>query len=191
MAHQHEEAFFKNLMTEVHSLWRQEQLCDVRLKAQNQVISAHRVVLAAVSPYFKAMFCSHLDESQQTEIEIQGLSSSVLHMIVEYAYTSVLLLTEENVQMVLHAASIMHISSLEHLCTKFLMEQLHPSNCLGIRDFAQCLGCFTLYSSADSYCQDNFLEVSQNDEFLHLSATQVVDLVARDKLKVTLLVVTE
>lgn len=179
-----EQEFFKSLVSEMYTFWKQEQLCDVQLRVQKIVIPAHRVVLAALSPYFRAMFCSHLNESQKFEVEICGLSSSVVYSIVEYAYTSCLLLTEENVQTVLHAASIMQISSLECMCAHFLSERLHPSNCLGIRDFANRLGCFSLYSIADIYCQDNFLEVSQNDEFLQLPATQVIDLVARDKLKV-------
>ena len=32
------------------------QLCDIKLKSGMTVVAAHRVVLAAVSPYFHAMF---------------------------------------------------------------------------------------------------------------------------------------
>ena len=32
------------------------QLCDIKLKSGISVVAAHRVVLAAVSPYFHAMF---------------------------------------------------------------------------------------------------------------------------------------
>ena len=31
-------------------------LCDIELQAEGKTISAHRVVLASVSPYFKALF---------------------------------------------------------------------------------------------------------------------------------------
>ena len=33
-----------------------DQLCDIKLKSGMTVVAAHRVVLAAVSPYFHAMF---------------------------------------------------------------------------------------------------------------------------------------
>ena len=32
------------------------QLCDIQLRSGVMLVSAHRVVLAAVSPYFHAMF---------------------------------------------------------------------------------------------------------------------------------------
>ena len=179
-----ENGLFGTLMSQMHILWKQEQLCDIQLHVQNSVIPAHRVVLAALSPYFRAMFCSPLDESHQSSITIQGLTSAVMWMIVEYSYTAAIHLSEDNVQIVLYAASIMQIESLEHLCTQFLSERLHPSNCLGIRDLAQSFGCYDLLATADNFCQDNFYEMSQNEEFLKLSANQVLNLVARDALKV-------
>ncbi|XP_076439462.1 kelch-like protein 18 [Babylonia areolata] len=177
-------SLYGTLMAEMSALWKQEQLCDVHLQVHDRVIPAHRVVLAALSPYFRAMFCSQLTESQQSHITIQGFSPAIVQMVVEYAYTAVIHLTEDNIQMVLHAASVMQIGTLESKCTNFLIEQLHPSNCLGIRDCAQSLGCKRLHAAADSFCQDNFFEVSQNEEFLQLSPSQVLNLVARDALKV-------
>ena len=36
------------------------QLCDVKLRSGMTIVSAHKVVLAAVSPYFHAMFNGEL-----------------------------------------------------------------------------------------------------------------------------------
>ena len=40
-------------------------LCDVTLQADSQQFEAHRVVLAASSAYFRAMFAGNLEESRQ------------------------------------------------------------------------------------------------------------------------------
>ncbi|KAK7109212.1 kelch-like protein 18 [Littorina saxatilis] len=178
------EVLFSRLVAQMHTLWKQELLCDIHLHVQDRVIAAHRVVLAALSPYFRAMFCSQLNESHQPTVTIQGFSYPVIYMIVEYAYTADIPLNEDNVQNILHVASVMQIESLEHLCTQFLAERLNPSNCLGIRELAQSFGCYDLQTKADSFCEDNFSKVSQNEEFLKLSANQVINLVARDALKV-------
>lgn len=39
-------------------------------------------------------------------------------------------------QVLLPASSLLQIHSVREACCKFLLRQLHPSNCLGIRSFA-------------------------------------------------------
>ncbi|MCL4136377.1 UNVERIFIED_CONTAM: hypothetical protein GTU68_046085 [Idotea baltica] len=52
---------------------RRGKLCDVTLKVDDQCFTAHRIVLAAVIPYFKAMFTHDMAESKQKEITMQGI----------------------------------------------------------------------------------------------------------------------
>lgn len=43
------------------------------------------------------------------------------------------------------------LSQVVEACCKFLMKQLHPSNCLGIRSFADAQGCTDLHKVAHNY----------------------------------------
>jgi len=45
-------------------------LCDVTLKVQGIEVPAHKIVLAAKSPYFRAMFTTYFSERQQNVIEL-------------------------------------------------------------------------------------------------------------------------
>lgn len=49
-------AHSKDLVNALKFLRQDEDLCDVVLRVGSTSISAHKVVLAASSPYFKAMF---------------------------------------------------------------------------------------------------------------------------------------
>ncbi|VDK68032.1 unnamed protein product [Anisakis simplex] len=51
---------------------RTGKLCDVVLVADGLRFSAHRVVLAATIPYFRAMFTAEMAECQQKEVHLQG-----------------------------------------------------------------------------------------------------------------------
>jgi kelch-like protein 20 len=46
----------KITLAELNVLRRHRELCDVVLNVQSRKIFAHRVILSACSPYFRAMF---------------------------------------------------------------------------------------------------------------------------------------
>ena len=62
-------AHSKGLVTALRFLRRDEDLCDIVLRVGSTSISAHKVVLAACSPYFKAMFAG---KYSQTLINVQS-----------------------------------------------------------------------------------------------------------------------
>ena len=55
-------AHSKDLVTALRFLRQDEDLCDIVLRVGSTSISAHKVVLAASSPYFKAMFAGKILE---------------------------------------------------------------------------------------------------------------------------------
>ena len=69
--------------------------------------------------------------------------------------------TEENVQSLLPAANLLQLTDVRDACCEFLQSQLHPTNCLGIRAFADLHGCLELLASTESYIERHFTEVSK------------------------------
>ena len=55
------------------------QLCDIQLRSGVMLVSAHRVVLAAVSPYFHAMFNG--EDRESVEIIGHSLVTMILAII--------------------------------------------------------------------------------------------------------------
>lgn len=83
-------------------------LCDVTLVANSVEIPAHKMVLAACSPYFYAMFSS-FEESRQDRIVIQEVDHYALELLVEYSYTS-----EIQVRTNFHPYRVSNLSSVKN-----------------------------------------------------------------------------
>ncbi|XP_069495497.1 kelch-like protein 1 [Ambystoma mexicanum] len=176
----HAEQTFRKM----ESYLKQQQLCDVILIAGNRKIPAHRLVLSAVSDYFSAMFTSDVCEAKQEEIKMEGIDPSALWDLVQFAYTGCLELKEDNIENLLSAACLLQLPQVVEVSCHFLMKLLHPSNCLGIRAFADAQGCIELMKVAHNYTMENIMEVIQNQEFLLLPAEELHSLLASDDVNV-------
>ncbi|KAM4664324.1 kelch-like protein 4 [Discoglossus pictus] len=163
---------------------QQKQLCDVLLIAGDHKIPAHRLVLSAVSDYFAAMFTNDVREAKEEEIKMEGVDPGALKALVHYAYTGVLELKEDTIESLLAAACLLQLSQVIDVCCNFLMKQLHPSNCLGIRSFGDAQGCMELLRVAHSYTMEHFIEVIRNQEFLLLPASEIAKLLSSDDINV-------
>lgn len=75
-------------------------------------------------------------ERNKDIVELHDIEAQSLKQLIDFAYTGEIDITEENVQVLLPASSLLQIQSVREACCKFLLRQLHPSNCLGIRSFA-------------------------------------------------------
>lgn len=165
-------------------LRRSKKLCDVTLVVGEEKILAHKVVLAASSPYFRAMFTSGMKEEEMTTIPLHGISPCTLAQLIDFAYTAEISIQEGNVCYLLPAATIFQMNHVVEACTVFLEHQLDPSNCIGIADFANEHGCMELENKARKYIRKHFCEVIKCDEFLMLNPCQMVSLVKQDELNV-------
>ncbi|XP_055538734.1 kelch-like protein 18 isoform X2 [Wyeomyia smithii] len=169
------------LMKEIR---RQGKLCDVTLKVENHSFSAHRIVLAATIPYFYAMFTHNMAESRIREITMKEIEPHALESLINFAYSGVIKIDNQNVQGLMVGASFLQLNKVRDACADFLKSRFHPQNVLGIRHFADTLSCTQLITSADRYIHQYFSRVAFSDEFLALNFDELVDIVRRDELNV-------
>ncbi|XP_071127888.1 kelch-like protein 5 isoform X2 [Mytilus edulis] len=174
----------ERMMKKIEGYAGKRQLCDVVIIAGNKRIPAHRLVLSAASDYFAAMFTNDVREAKMEEIVMKDVDPESLAAIVNYSYTGKIGLQEDTVESLLSTACLLQLSEVVEACCSFLMKQLHPSNCIGIRQFAEIQGCTDLYKVANNYVMENFVQVIQNQEYLLLPSDEVCRLLASDDLNV-------
>ncbi len=130
------------------------------------------------------MFTSGLTESSQREVRIVGVESESMHLVLDYAYTSRVTLTESNVQALFTATSIFQIPALQDQCAQFMISRLDPQNCIGVFMFADAYGHQELRERSQDYIRKKFLCVMGEQEFLHLTKEQLVSILNSDDLNV-------
>lgn len=74
-----------------------------------------------------------------------------MHLVLDYAYTSRVTLSESNVQALFTAASIFQIPALQDQCAQFMISRLDPQNCIGVYMFADAYGHQELRERSQDY----------------------------------------
>ncbi|TFK13897.1 ribosomal protein L17-like [Platysternon megacephalum] len=98
-------------------LYQDQLLCDATIVAEGKRFPCHRLLMAAVSLYFKGIFTSSFKESQDGEVVLQDMASSIVQTILNYLYTGEISLTKESAQGLFVAASRLQVLPLLEICS--------------------------------------------------------------------------
>ncbi|XP_013386442.1 kelch-like protein 7 isoform X2 [Lingula anatina] len=168
----------------MNGMRQREEMTDVILIVEGHEFKAHRVVLAACSSFFHAMFTSNMTEAQTSRVELQDIYHGTVEAIIDFAYTADIQLNDSNVQELLSAGNRYQIQPIKDACCHYLTQQLSAANCLGIKDFADFHNCPELCEAASNFAYLHFREVCQGEEFLKQRPESVTDLLSKDELTV-------
>ena len=166
------------------------QFIDVRLKVREDIFPAHRIVLAANSDYFHAMFTAEMKESNQEVIELkdESISSAAVKIVMDSIYTGDLRVNDENVFEVLAAADHLQVTaavqqSCDYLKSEFIQLRLDPHNYCLLSTVADRHGLRDLQEAAEKKMASMFKDICESEEFLtHIGADQLFNLLSRDDL---------
>ena len=180
------------LLSKCAQFRNESQFIDVQLKVGEDIFPAHRIVLAASSDYFYAMFTDGMKESNQEVIELrdESISPDVFKIILDSIYTGDLLVNEESVSKVLAAADHLQVASAVHQCcnfllTKFVKIRFDFETYCRIWEIALSYGLKDLQDAAECAVAKMYTDVCESKEFLtHIGGNQLVSLLGRDDLNV-------
>ena len=177
-------SFTRDTFSKMNELRKENKLCDVTLKVNKTEFHVHKIVLAGVSPYLRAMFTNGMLESVQEVVTINGIDDCTMEDLVNFSYSGVIEINVDNVQHLLSGSTMLDIDCLRAACSRFLHSQLDSGNCIGIKDFASLYNCKELESYATQCLNQHFLDVIKSDEFLHLKFETLLNLLSSDKIQV-------
>ncbi|XP_034024857.1 zinc finger and BTB domain-containing protein 47 isoform X2 [Thalassophryne amazonica] len=108
----------------------QPDLCDVDivLVRQHSTFPAHKGVLAAYSPFFHSLFAQS-KQLRRVDLSLDALTSQGLQQILNFIYTSKLLVSGRTVRDVLNAATLLQMSDIAASCRDLISSYSLRTTC--------------------------------------------------------------
>lgn len=117
--------------------------------------------------------------------DIHSVSADLMKLIVEFAYTGFVPVTEDNAQELFITADSFNIMGILQDCSDFMEQQLSPQNCIGILLFTETYYYPELRDKAFLFTLNHFEQVADtSEEFLSLPKEQLYEIVESDQLNV-------
>lgn len=182
---------YRNGPVQFPTIWEElranNQLCDGVVRCEDGIeFNIHRIILSAVSPYFRALFTNSINRGQPEIKEANvNISSAAFKVVLDYAYTGCCVINKTNVFEVLKYADQYEILDVVQRCCELLINDLSPTNCLQVLKFASQFFCRNLTYKGHIYVLQNFTDVlTENDQFYNVSAQQLKEILSDDYLNV-------
>ena len=165
-------------------LWHDGALCDIQLLVEGREFAAHRVVLAASSPYMKARLAGNFSDASQATIDLPELKASAFEAVLKFVYTQEVELPEEMLGELLQAACRLQVQGLIEATSAEIAARLTPQTSIDAMEFASRLLLTPLISAAKKVALSSFDEVVATSALKRLSATDFEELLKDDEMHV-------
>ncbi|XP_049304302.1 kelch-like protein 17 [Bactrocera dorsalis] len=176
--------FMEKLMTKIFCFYDEQSLIDVTFKFANStaVIPAHRLILAAASPYFANLFNG--EQGNNPVIEINDIDSDIFERLIAFCYTGQTLITVSNVGAMVKAAIVLQLDDAITSCVDYLMTHIGEYTLQAVYTLERETQCELLKQKIIEYEIQNFMEISQSNEFLNFDVERMQRLLESDNLNI-------
>ncbi|XP_068507273.1 kelch-like protein 25 isoform X2 [Syngnathus scovelli] len=113
-----------------------------------------------------------------------GAKLYVLELLLDYAYTSRVIINEENAESLLEAGDMLQFHDIRDAAAQFLEKNLHSSNCLGMMLLSDAHQCRRLYELSWRMCLLHYETIRESEDFNSLTKEKLLDLVLSDELEI-------
>ncbi|OBS69589.1 hypothetical protein A6R68_01870, partial [Neotoma lepida] len=116
------------LSDDLGELWENSCFTDCSLVVAGQEFRAHKAILAARSPVFRAVFQHDMEDSKRNLLEIHDLEPQVVMVMMDFIYTGKAQDLDSMADVVLAAADKYGLENLKVMCEDVLCRDLSVEN---------------------------------------------------------------
>ncbi|KAL6030365.1 hypothetical protein STEG23_034370 [Scotinomys teguina] len=153
------------LAGELGELWENSCFTDCCLVVAGQEFRAHKAILAARSPVFRAMFEHDMEESKRNRVEIHDLEPQVFKTMMDFIYTGKAPGLDSMADVVLAAADKYRLEHLKVMCEDALCRNLSVENAAHTLILADLHSSEQLKTQALDFITSHASEISQTSSW--------------------------
>ena len=144
-------------------------------------VECHKLVLSAVSPYFRAMFRNQ----DSRDIRLRGIDGLTLSSLIDFCYSGHLSLSLETVCSVLAASDLLLLDWVSLQCQQFLIANIHLDNVITAARLANLYRLTELEKIVVRFCESQFSQLVHTEDWLGLTEEEITSLLCSDGLVTT------
>jgi len=176
--------YSSGLLTSIRDLFQQGSLCDYTIVVDGERLAAHRLILASVSDYFRAMLAADMMEAQQHEVELKGVTGRAMSTLLDFAYCGELRLCLDTITEVLAAANYLQMAAATTLCCEFLIRELGIHTAVDVYKIGVMFSLNGIKNRAVEHIIENFETVATTEQFMKLDVVLLCELLASNQLEI-------
>ena len=154
-----------NIMPKLKQFKDENKYCDVDIRVGDTVFQAHRIVLAAQSPYFASLL-DPLMKSLKDRLLVENLEPALFSEFLGFLYCGVIIPKESNFITLLNIAKQFHTDTLSTVCEEYMCQTLNVSNFVNRLLTSHKYGLKGAANEIISFGRHNFSNIVQQSEFL-------------------------
>ncbi|KAJ8668026.1 hypothetical protein QAD02_009689 [Eretmocerus hayati] len=167
------------------NLRKSGKLSDLTILVEDKKLYAHKVILAAVIPYFAKII--HADANVRSIVHCQTVVEDIesLEACIEFAYTGRIKIKKDNVTRLLITAKRLSLEVVKGACINFMKQHSNSRNVLGYLQFAFTTKENAMIAYLESKIAHVFTIIPKNEEFFNLAYGLIRSIISRNDLNVS------
>ena len=167
-----------HLVEELVALRSAGELFDYVIKGTKASFHFHSLVLALVSPVFRAMLRSEMSESAWKEVTFPTIPDNIMAKVIDYTYNGTCSLSRDHLVDLVKAAHYLQMSKLLKMCEEQISTVLRPTNCIPWLQLADKLHLTNIMPRIHKMMQTSYHEIITTTDFKELEKPELLQYLA-------------
>ena len=163
-----QDKYHYNLNIRMAKMLTNQTLTDVTLQVKDKEFKAHKLILAAASPVFEAMFKEGTKEHEDNYVNIEDIDSDVFEVFLRYLYSGQAENLDEMVSELFAAADKYDVQPLREICIHHMVKNISVNNAVNMLVLADRYNVEPIKLQAQKFITNNIISLLKTDSWSSL-----------------------